>query len=1104
LPGDRDLADGELLERFLARREEAAFAILVERHGPMVLSVCRRILGDEHSAEDALQATFLVLVRRARSIRKKESLASWLHGVARRIAAKVRTQTAARRDRERQSTNMPRVEALDELTWQELRGVLDEEIGRLPQQHRAAVVLCYLEGKSYDQAARQLGCPKSSLASRLGRARHLLRRHLVRRGITLSTGVLATALCANAASVPLRALLTLNTVKAATALAAGKAVAGAYVSTRTAELAAETLPVMLGMKAKLAVILLAVALAAGGGSLAARLALADQALPISEDSPQARAEKGNADGPAPETVAVATDLYGDPLPEGVLARLGTVRLRHGDMVTTTGFALDGKLLVSAGGDVFNGFDIRLWDAASGRLLRRLPSRANRFAISPDGKWLLTDERRLFDIASGKELRQFRAPAGHTECVAFSPDGQLAAAGQSGPGQAVFWEADTGKEIHRLKGHADRISSLALSSDGKLAAIASPDNKVVLWNLETEKERRRLHVEKPVQPFPAYQTCVVAFSPAGNMLVSAHGGVVWLWDAGTGKLLHRLETGGESYNSPWGPALFSSDGKLLATAGNDGMIRFFDARTGKELRHWRACQRSLSGVAFAPDGKIVASTGVLDNAIHLWDTATGKEVHSFAGHSGTVAWVRYALDGKRLFSSGRDNRIVEWDLAGARETGRLFGGGHKPGDTAGDGHDLSMDGNTLAVVELVPPTKTSKVSFSIHVRDTALNKERCTVKGLDGMRSLRLAPDGKKVAGNTKDGIDVWDAATGEPLFRIPGERTHGGTVIFSPDAQILAWASDRGGIIHLADAATGKEIRRWPSGQHKTRVLVFAPDGRSVAGADRADVRLWDAATGKVRMAFQAQNWVGSLAFSSSGRILAGGEDQGGLIHLWEVPTGQAIRRITGPQGSVRCLAFAQDGRTLASGGGDTTILLWDLLGIVKNGAKANLPADLDHLWSDLTGDAARAYSAIFTLARTPGQSMPYLRDKLRPVAPADDKQVAALVADLESKDFAVRDQASRMLAKWGEAAEPALRKVLAGNPTLEVRQRIARVLEKRRRDVLRQHRAIEVLELIDTPVARQALASLARTATNPEVVQAAAAAGQRLAARQAGLLPKN
>jgi RNA polymerase sigma factor (sigma-70 family) len=203
----RDLDDGELLRRFLARREETAFAILVQRHGPMVLGVCRRVLKDAHAAEDAFQAAFLVLVRRSASIRKRGSLSSWLYRVALRIALRARARETAQRIRERRCVEMPRGEVLDELTWQELRTILDEEIGSLPERYRAPVVLCYLEGKSYEQAARELGWPKSSLASRLAQARGVLCRRLARRGIALSAAALAAGLAERAAGAAVPALL---------------------------------------------------------------------------------------------------------------------------------------------------------------------------------------------------------------------------------------------------------------------------------------------------------------------------------------------------------------------------------------------------------------------------------------------------------------------------------------------------------------------------------------------------------------------------------------------------------------------------------------------------------------------------------------------------------------------------------------------------------------------------------------------------------------------------------------------------------------------------------------------------------------------------------
>jgi RNA polymerase sigma factor (sigma-70 family) len=193
-------ADGEgdraLLERFARQRDGEAFAALVRRHGPMVLAVCRRLLRHSHDAADAFQAVFLLLVRRAGSLRRPEQLGPWLHGVARRVALKARALGPRRR--EEPLAEPPPVSDRDDLVWRDLRPVLDDAIRSLPAKYRAPVVLCYLEGMTHAEAARHLGCPPGTLATRLSRARDQLRARLVRRGVTLSAGALAAALAGRA------------------------------------------------------------------------------------------------------------------------------------------------------------------------------------------------------------------------------------------------------------------------------------------------------------------------------------------------------------------------------------------------------------------------------------------------------------------------------------------------------------------------------------------------------------------------------------------------------------------------------------------------------------------------------------------------------------------------------------------------------------------------------------------------------------------------------------------------------------------------------------------------------------------------------------------
>src|SRR5262245_175951 len=195
-------SDRELLARFTAARDGEAFRTLVERHGRLVLGVCRRVLGDWHDAEDAFQAAFLVLARNPASVRKPESLGSWLHGVACRVSLRLREQRDAR-ERRRARPAPPSADPLHELSARELMAILDEEIGRLPEKCRGAVVLCHLEGRTRDEAARRLGLPLRTLQRRLERGRDLLAQRLARRGVALSAALLTSAMGgASVAAVP--------------------------------------------------------------------------------------------------------------------------------------------------------------------------------------------------------------------------------------------------------------------------------------------------------------------------------------------------------------------------------------------------------------------------------------------------------------------------------------------------------------------------------------------------------------------------------------------------------------------------------------------------------------------------------------------------------------------------------------------------------------------------------------------------------------------------------------------------------------------------------------------------------------------------------------
>jgi RNA polymerase sigma factor (sigma-70 family) len=264
------LADGQLLDRFVERREEAVFEAIVRRHGPMVWGVCRRVLRDHHDTEDAFQATFLVLARKAASVMPREKLGNWLYGVAYQTAMKARAMRAKRRGRERQVSEMPEPEVASHDPRDELAESLDGELSRLSEKYRTPIVLCDLEGRSHKEAASQLGWPIGTVSSRLSRARSMLAKRLTRRGLSLSGGSLALLLAQESASASMPTRFIGPTARAASLYAAGGAATAGAVSAGVVALTEEVMKMMLLSEIKVATAMLVVvsALTVGGTGLA--------------------------------------------------------------------------------------------------------------------------------------------------------------------------------------------------------------------------------------------------------------------------------------------------------------------------------------------------------------------------------------------------------------------------------------------------------------------------------------------------------------------------------------------------------------------------------------------------------------------------------------------------------------------------------------------------------------------------------------------------------------------------------------------------------------------------------------------------------------------
>jgi RNA polymerase sigma factor (sigma-70 family) len=479
----RSLSDAECLARFATAGDEAAFETLVRRHGPMVFRVCHSVLGEPNAAEDAVQATFLVLARRVASVRKHQSLGSWLFKVARRIALRDKASGSVRRRREASAACRSAANPLDEVSWREVQAIFFGELDKLSERYRAPLLLCWAEGRTHDEAAAHLGLAPATLKKQLERGRKLLRQRLARRGLALSAGVIA---CRASAGAPVSAGLLEASVRAG---AAGRAagVTAKLVSPRVEKLAGTVARTTLFGRFALAagVALIAGALAAGIGRW---------------PEPEAAKPAGDADRPVSRPAADRTDARGDPLPAGAVSRLGSLRLRHGGNVEYVSFLPDGKKLLSKGKD-----GVRVWDVASGAQLGEFPTAvidlSDRVASSsPDGKLFAAAGESgigLWDIASGRHTRTL-GKGGY--CAArWSPDGKLIAAFTAQfPRLVEVLEVDTGRQLWSKDPGKLPVSVLTFSPDGKTLIAggwttfqvpARTDHVIFLLDARTGEEPR---------------------------------------------------------------------------------------------------------------------------------------------------------------------------------------------------------------------------------------------------------------------------------------------------------------------------------------------------------------------------------------------------------------------------------------------------------------------------------------------------------------------------------------------------------------------------------------------------------------------------------------
>ncbi len=1062
-------SDADLLGRFVRTREEAAFEELIRRHGPIVWGVCTRLLADRHAAEDAFQATFMVLARRAAAVNRPAAVGCWLYGVARRIAGRLRRHAVPGPlpDIVDGTSTTP----LDALTARELATLLDDELCRLPDRLRGPLVLCYLEGRTRDEAASALGWSVGTLKRRLEQGRTLLRSRLTRRGVDLSAVLLTAALAEGSATAAMPAGLVATTAGVA--------------ATFAVEGVAESVPAALAVAAMRTVVMTKL-------RVSAVLAAGVVAMTVLITGMTGTDQPGGPESPKRRVVADAaprTDCYGDPLPAGAIARMGTVRFYHGASFARIAFSPDGRF-VAVSSERGNHY----FYAATGAPLAVADAVRSGSVSAAGGRLVCADARQdgiyFTEVTTGKAIGRSKGVSGTVYGIALGPDGKAFIVGTYGNPASHHLrfgrvsEEDLSEPVEI--GNGRQVWQIVFSADGKTAAILCADGSATVFDVAAQKQLATFPLGPPVAN--------AALSPDGTILAAAVPMEVGLFEARTGKKLRAISDKNGSPGMAYQSAAFSPDGKLLAI-NSIRTVGLFDPATGKEVRAIRASGGQVFRTAFSPDGRTLAVAD--EERVMMCDVATGRP-RPAPGHTYAVWGFAFAPDGKTIVSGGSyTDRIARvWDPFTGVQRAQW------------EGHTRGIE--SVAFAPDCRHAVTGSQDGTARVWDVATNTEVRRLGGKYGMvYGVAVAPDGRTLAAaHVGVGVRLWDLTTGRELRPLDAFPKWTLRVAFAPDGKTLAGYARDGHEAILADVASGAVVRRFAV-PAALSCLTFSPDGALLAlGSCDGAIRLEDVATGAVFKEIAALSgaqpntvsWVYSVTFSPDGRTVATGYGDR-AVRVWELASGQKRAQFDGHLDAVLHVQYSPDGSLLASSGSDRTILTWDVTGAILAPTRPITtlsPADLAARWVDLAAaDAGRAFRAIQALARSSESAVKMMADHLRPAIAVDGQPMAQLLVDLDSPQFALRERADKALTKLGDSAEPSLRKALKGSPSAEARRRITAILERLdpagSPERLQAIRAVEVLERIGTPEAKRVLDRLAGGTPEARLTREAKAALERL-----------